>query len=186
MHRGGRQRPQRPSRRPPTTTHERNCRNPRDVQRRTNMSQSMSNNGGRGLLPTRSNGKEKDREGDDRLLRPTTRRDSPRARWGSNSTGQLSRKSSQAEEIELAGMSRLRRKSTATMADLQRERELRRQGEEYVQYPSSPCVYVMYVKHNCTDSGTLDISDRPSSPSAPSLPKSPAVSITHTTICWRR
>lgn len=106
------------------------------------MSHLTSNNAARGLLSTRSHGKErerdkekekeKDHDGDDGLLRPTATRESPRARGGSNSTGHLSsRKSSQYEDSDPGGVSRLRRR-TITTEDLRREREMRRQGEEYV------------------------------------------------------
>ncbi|GAD98530.1 hypothetical protein PVAR5_7224 [Paecilomyces variotii No. 5] len=93
------------------------------------MSHLTSNNGGRGLLPTRSHGKEKD---DDGLLRPSAARESPRGRWGSNSSGNLSsRKSSGNEEGDVGGMPRLARRATTTQ-DLMREREMRRQGEEHL------------------------------------------------------
>ncbi|KAJ9192926.1 hypothetical protein DTO021D3_2734 [Paecilomyces variotii] len=104
------------------------------------MSHLTSNNAARGLLSTRSHGKErerdkekekeKDHDGDDGLLRPTATRESPRARGGSNSTGHLSsRKSSQYEDSDPGGVSRLRRR-TITTEDLRREREMRKQGEE--------------------------------------------------------
>lgn len=98
------------------------------------MSHLASSASARGLLPTRSGGRDKDREGDDGLLRPITR-ETTRTRWGSDSTSGLgtgSRKGSlldTPEQHERLGP--IRRQEIQSIDDLEKVKKRRRQGEEY-------------------------------------------------------
>ncbi|KAJ5490600.1 hypothetical protein N7453_011425 [Penicillium expansum] len=88
----------------------------------------------RGLLPTWSGGKDKDREGDDGLLRPVTR-ETTRSRWGSESTTGLSdgRNGSlldTPEQHEQLGP--IRRHEILSMDDLEKVKKRRKLGEEYL------------------------------------------------------
>lgn len=95
------------------------------------MSHLASSASARGLLPTWSGGKDKEREGDDGLLRPVTRES--RGRWGSESTTGLSegRKGSlfdTPEQHERLGP--IRRHEILSMDDLERVKKRRKLGEE--------------------------------------------------------
>lgn len=98
------------------------------------MSHLASSASARGLLPTWSGGRDKDREGDDGLLRPITR-ETTRTRWGSDSTSGLgtgSRKGSlldTPEQHERLGP--IRRQEIQSMEDLEKVKKRRNQGEEY-------------------------------------------------------
>lgn len=86
------------------------------------------------MLPTWSGGKDKDREGDDGLLRPVTR-ETTRSRWGSESTTGLSdgRNGSlldTPEQHEQLGP--IRRHEILSMDDLEKVKKRRKLGEEYV------------------------------------------------------
>lgn len=97
------------------------------------MSHLASSASARGLLPTWSGGREKDREGDDGLLRPITG-ETTRSRWGSDSTSGLessSRKGSlldTPEQHERLGP--IRRQEIQSMEDLEKVKKRRKQGEE--------------------------------------------------------
>lgn len=97
------------------------------------MSHLASSASARGLLPTWSGGREKDREGEDGLLRPITHERS-RSRWGSDSTGGLTSGSRRGslldapEQHERLGP--IQRQAIQSMEDLERVRERRKQGEE--------------------------------------------------------
>lgn len=98
------------------------------------MSHLASSASARGLLPTWSGGKDKDREGDDGLLRPTTR-ETNRSRWGSDSTigmsdgrnGSLLDTPGQHEQL-----APIRRHEILSMDDLDKVKKRRKLGEEYV------------------------------------------------------
>ncbi|KAJ5909185.1 hypothetical protein N7495_001867 [Penicillium taxi] len=97
------------------------------------MSHLTSSASARGLLPTWS-GREKDREGDDRLLRPNIR-GTPQSRWGSDSTteagaGTDSRKGSLLDNFELYGP--IRAREILSPEDLEQVKKRRKQGEEYL------------------------------------------------------
>lgn len=98
------------------------------------MSHLASSASARGLLPTWSGGRDKDREGDDGLLRPVTR-ETTRTRWGSDSASGLgtdSRKGSlldTPEQHERLGP--IRRQEIQSMEDLEKVKKRRKQGEEY-------------------------------------------------------
>ncbi|KAJ5212742.1 uncharacterized protein N7498_004388 [Penicillium cinerascens] len=102
----------------------------REIRLPRPMSHLASSASARGLLPTWS-GREKDREGDDGLLRPITR-ESTRPPWGSESTSG-SRKGSlldTPEQNERLGP--IRRLEIQSMEDLEQVRKQRKQGEEYL------------------------------------------------------
>lgn len=98
------------------------------------MSHLASSASARGLLPTWSGGRDKEREGDDGLLRPVTR-ETTGTRWGSDSTNALgtgSRKGSlldTPEQHERLGP--IRRQEIQSMEDLEKVKKRRKQGEEY-------------------------------------------------------
>ncbi|KAJ5689791.1 hypothetical protein N7462_004183 [Penicillium macrosclerotiorum] len=98
------------------------------------MSQLASSASARGLLPTWS--RERDREGDDGLLRPITRETTPRSRWGSDSTsgvGSSSRKGSLLDTQEShERLGPIRRQEIQSMNDLEQVKKRRKQGEEYL------------------------------------------------------
>ncbi|KAF3386599.1 hypothetical protein F1880_001427 [Penicillium rolfsii] len=101
------------------------------------MSHLASSASARGLLPTWSGGRDKEREGsDDGLLRPMTR-ETTRSRWGSESTsggfGSESRRGSlldTPEQHERLGP--IRRQEIQSMEDLEQIKKRRKQGEEYL------------------------------------------------------
>lgn len=98
------------------------------------MSHLASSASARGLLPTWSGGRDKERESDDGLLRPITR-ETTRSRWGSDSTSGLgsgSRRGSlldTPEQHERLGP--IRRQEIQSMEDLELVKKRRKQGEEY-------------------------------------------------------
>lgn len=97
------------------------------------MSHLASSASARGLLPTWSGGRDKDRDGDTGLLRPLTR-ESTRTRWDSDSTtgwGTASRKGSllgAPDQHEHLGP--IRRQEIQSMEDLEKVKRRRTQGEE--------------------------------------------------------
>lgn len=97
------------------------------------MSHLASSASARGLLPTRSGGMDKDREGDEGLLKPITR-ETTRSRWGSESTSALgtgSRKGSLLDTPEQHGrLGPIRRQEIQSMEDLEKVTKRRKQGEE--------------------------------------------------------
>lgn len=97
------------------------------------MSHLASSASARGLLPTWSGSREKDREGEDGLLRPITH-ETTRSRWGSDSTGPLgtgSRKGSLLDTPEQHGrLGPIQRQEIQSMEDLERVKNRRKQGEE--------------------------------------------------------
>jgi hypothetical protein len=103
------------------------------------MSNLASSASARGLLPTWSGGRDKERESDDGLLRPITR-ETTRSRWGSDSTSGLesgSRRGSlldAPEQYERLGP--IRRQEIQSMEDLELVKKRRKQGEEY----GDPCL----------------------------------------------
>lgn len=109
----------------------------RDIRFPRTMSQIASSTGAgaRALLPTWSGSKEKDREGDDGLLRPVTRETS-RTRWGSDSTGRLgtgSRRGSFLEGIEQSDrIGPTRQQEIRSPEDLEQVMSRRKQAEECV------------------------------------------------------
>jgi hypothetical protein len=101
----------------------------REIRLPRPMSHLASSASARGLLPTWSGGREKDREGDDGLLRPNTR-ETTRSRWGSESTSG-SRKGSlldTPEQHERLGP--IRRREIQSMEDLELVKKRRKLGEE--------------------------------------------------------
>ncbi|KAJ5131674.1 hypothetical protein N7448_005832 [Penicillium atrosanguineum] len=101
----------------------------RELRLPRQMSHLASSASARGLLPTWS--REKEREGDDGLLRPITR-ETTRSRWGSESTSR-SRKGSlldAPEQHERLGP--IRRQEIQSMDDLELVKKRRKQGEEYL------------------------------------------------------
>ncbi|ODM15937.1 hypothetical protein SI65_08778 [Aspergillus cristatus] len=111
----------------------------RDIRFPRTMSQIASSTGAgaRALLPTwsGSGSKEKDREGDDGLLRPVTR-DTSRTRWGSDSTSGLgtgSRRGSFLEGIEQSDrIGPPRQQEIRSPEDLEQVTSRRKQAEEYL------------------------------------------------------
>lgn len=109
----------------------------RDIRFPRTMSQIASSTGAgaRALLPTwsGSGSKEKDREGDDGLLRPVTR-DTSRTRWGSDSTsgvGTGSRRGSFLEGIEQSDrIGPPRQQEIRSPGDLEQLTSRRKQAEE--------------------------------------------------------
>ncbi|KAL2216868.1 hypothetical protein M432DRAFT_519037, partial [Thermoascus aurantiacus ATCC 26904] len=103
----------------------------RDGRLPRTMSSIAASSGARSLFPTRSSAaKDKDRDADDGLLRPTLTRSS---RLGSGSTsgpGTGSRKGSLVDGSQLGmPLGLVKRREIRTMEDLQRERERRKLGE---------------------------------------------------------
>lgn len=98
------------------------------------MSHLASSASARGLLPTRSGGRDKERESDDGLLRPITR-ETTRSRWGSDSTSGLGSDSGRGslsdavEQNERLGPIRLQ--EIQSMEDLELVKKRRKQGEAY-------------------------------------------------------
>lgn len=98
------------------------------------MSHLASSASARGLLPTWSGGRDKERESDDGLLRPITR-ETTRSRWGSDSTSGLgpgSRRGSlldAPEQHERLGP--ILWQEIQSMEDLEQVKKRRKQGEEY-------------------------------------------------------
>jgi hypothetical protein len=98
------------------------------------MSHLASSASARGLLPTWSGSREKDRE-EDGLLRPITR-ETTRSRWGSDSTSGLgsssrSRKGSILDPPEQQGqLGPIRRQEIQSMEDLGQVTKRRKQGEQ--------------------------------------------------------
>ncbi|EYE93811.1 uncharacterized protein EURHEDRAFT_459340 [Aspergillus ruber CBS 135680] len=111
----------------------------RDIRFPRTMSQIASSTGAgaRALLPTwsGSGSKEKDREGDDGLLRPVTR-DTSRTRWGSDSTsgvGTGSRRGSFLEGVEQSDrIGPPRQQEVRSPGDLEQVTSRRKQAEEYL------------------------------------------------------
>ncbi|KAJ5772795.1 hypothetical protein N7457_007691 [Penicillium paradoxum] len=106
----------------------------REIRFPNPMSHLASSASARGLLPTWSGGRDKDRDGDDGLLRPITR-ETTRSRWGSESTTGVSdgRKESlfdTPEQHERLGP--IRRHEILSMDDLERVKKRRKLGEEYL------------------------------------------------------
>ena len=97
------------------------------------MSHLASSASARGLIPTWSGSRDKDREGDDGLLRPITR-ETTRSRWGSDSTtglGSGSRKGSLLDSSDQhERLSPIRRQEIRSMEDLELLKKRRKQGEE--------------------------------------------------------
>lgn len=111
----------------------------RDIRFPRTMSQIASSTGAgaRALLPTwsGSGSKEKDREGDDGLLRPVTR-DTSRTRWGSDSTSGLgtgSRRGSFLEGIKQSDrIGPPRQQEIRSPEDLEQVMSRRKRAEEWV------------------------------------------------------
>lgn len=103
-----------------------------DPRIRRSMSHTSST-GSRGLMPSWSGNKEKDRDADDNLLRPITHETST-PRYGSlSTTGGLStgsRKGSLLEAVEPNDRIGLVRHELHSMEDLERVKKRRKQGEE--------------------------------------------------------
>lgn len=98
------------------------------------MSHLASSASARGLLPGWSSRDNKEREGEDGLLRPLSRETTNRSRWGSESTsGERSRRGSlldNPEQNERLGP--IQRREIRGMEDLERVRRRRKQGEGWV------------------------------------------------------
>ncbi|KAJ5761866.1 uncharacterized protein N7511_005248 [Penicillium nucicola] len=104
----------------------------RELRLPRHMSHLASSATARGLLPTWSGGRDKDRDGDDGLLRPITR-ETTRSRWGSDSTGpDGSRRGSLFDLPEQERLGPIRRQEIQSPEDLERVRKRRKQGEEYL------------------------------------------------------
>ncbi|CAI7596351.1 unnamed protein product [Penicillium crustosum] len=117
-----------------TRSHRRKYSKSRELRFPNPMSHLASSASARGLLPTWSGGKDKDREGDDGLLRPITR-ETTRSRWGSESTtglldcrkGSLLDTPGQHEQL-----APIRRYEILSMDDLEKVKKRRKLGEEYL------------------------------------------------------
>lgn len=99
------------------------------------MSHIASSAGARGLLPTWSgSSKEKDRDGDDGLLRPMTRETTRSPHWGSDSTGGVgsgSRRGSFLGGVEQNDrIGPARKHEVRSTEDLEQMKSRRKQGEE--------------------------------------------------------
>lgn len=99
------------------------------------MSHLASSASARGLLPTWSGGRDKERESDDGLLRPITR-ETTRSRWGSDSTsGGLDSGSRRGSLLDTPDqyerLGPIRRQEIQSMEDLEQVKKRRKQGEEY-------------------------------------------------------
>ncbi|KAJ5549722.1 hypothetical protein N7535_002341 [Penicillium sp. DV-2018c] len=106
----------------------------RDLRFPNAMSHLASSASARGLFPTWSGGKDRDREGDDGLLRPLTR-ETTSGRGGSESTTGLSdgRNGSLLDTPEQYGrLGPSRRHDIMSMDDLEKVRNRRKLGEEYL------------------------------------------------------
>ncbi|CAG8241863.1 unnamed protein product [Penicillium nalgiovense] len=106
----------------------------RDLRFPNPMSHLASSASARGLLPTWSGGKDKDREGDDGLLRPVTR-ETTRSRWGSESTTAMS-DGRKGNMLDTPGqheqLAPIRRHEIVSMDDLEKVKKRRKLGEEYL------------------------------------------------------
>ncbi|KAJ5458924.1 hypothetical protein N7530_010868 [Penicillium desertorum] len=106
----------------------------RDLRFPNPMSHLASSASARGLLPTWSGGKDKDREGDDGLLRPITR-ETTRSRWGSESTTAMS-DGRKGNMLDTPGqheqLAPIRRHEILSMDDLEKVKKRRKLGEEYL------------------------------------------------------
>ncbi|KAL1965307.1 hypothetical protein VTN77DRAFT_5909 [Rasamsonia byssochlamydoides] len=109
----------------------------RDGRLPRTMNQLASAGGARSLLPSKTFGREKDREGDSGLLKPlkpSSTHESARSQWSSRPSSVLStgsRKGSLVEENDLnEKLGLIRRKEIKTMEDLEKERQKREKGEE--------------------------------------------------------
>ncbi|KAJ5937002.1 hypothetical protein N7466_003452 [Penicillium verhagenii] len=108
----------------------------REIRLPRHMSHLASSASARGLLPTWSGGREKDRE-EDGLLRPMTR-ETTRSRWGSDSTSGLgsssrSRKGSILDPSDQQGqLGPIRRQEIQSLEELGQVTKRRKQGEQYL------------------------------------------------------
>ena len=104
----------------------------RDLRFPNPMSHLASSASARGLLPTWSGGKDKDREGDDGLLRPITR-ETIRSRWGSESTTAMS-DGRKGNMLDTPGqheqLAPICRHEILSMDDLEKIKKRRKLGEE--------------------------------------------------------
>lgn len=111
----------------------------RDGRLPRTMNQLASAGGARSLLPSKTFGREKDKDGDNGLLKPSTTNESSRSQWSSRPSSVLStgsRKGSFVEENDLnERLGLIRRKEVKTMEDLEKERQKRERAEEYVPRP---------------------------------------------------
>ncbi|KAJ5923079.1 hypothetical protein N7516_010782 [Penicillium verrucosum] len=126
--------PQEPSLFDGTRSHRRKYSKSRELRFPNPMSHLASSASARGLLPTWSGGKDKDREGDDGLLRPVTR-ETTRSRWGSESTTGLldGRKGSLLDTPgQHEQLAPIRRHEILSMDDLEKVKKRRKLGEEYL------------------------------------------------------
>lgn len=117
-----------------TRSHRHKYSKSRELRFPNPMSHLASSASARGLLPTWSGGKDKDREGDDGLLRPVTR-ETTRSRWGSESTTGLSERRNGSlldspDQNERLGP--IQRHEILSMDDLEKVKKRRKLGEEYV------------------------------------------------------
>ena len=100
----------------------------REIRLPRPMSHLASSASARGLLPTWS-GREKDREGNDGLLRPITR-ESTRPRWGSESTSGSRTGSLLDTPEQNERLGPIRRLEIQSMEDLEQVKKRRKLGEE--------------------------------------------------------
>ncbi|EKV11569.1 Cgr1 [Penicillium digitatum] len=117
-----------------TRSHRRKYSKSRELRFPNPMSHLASSASARGLLPTWSGGKDKDREGDDGLLRPVTK-ETTRSRWGSESTTGLS-DGRNGNLLDTPGqheqLAPIRRHEILSMDDLEKIKKRRKLGEEYL------------------------------------------------------
>lgn len=99
-----------------------------DSRLRRTMSHTTSSDRTRSLMPSWSGSKERDRDTDDSLLRPTTLETS-RSRYGSASSSG-SRKGSLLDTIEGSDKIARARREPVSMEELEQVKKRRRQGEE--------------------------------------------------------
>lgn len=94
---------------------------------------------GGALLPSKTFGREKDKEGDSGLLKPSATNESSRSQWSSRPSSVLStgsRRGSFVEDNDLnERLGLIRRKEIKRMEDLEKERQKREKAEEYVPRP---------------------------------------------------
>ena len=99
-----------------------------DPRLRRTMSHTTSSGGARNFMPSWSGSREKDRDADDSLLRPTTHETS-RSRYGSASTGGVSTGSRKGSLLDTVELNQARREP-GSVEELEQVKKRRKQGEE--------------------------------------------------------
>ncbi|EPS31907.1 hypothetical protein PDE_06866 [Penicillium oxalicum 114-2] len=99
------------------------------------MTHFTSSASARGLFPSWSGGRDKERDSDNGLLRPLTR-EATRSRWGSDSTGRLSSGSRRGSLLDVPEqherLGPIQRQDLSSMEDLEKVKKRREQGERHI------------------------------------------------------